>query len=186
MGVQTKSPGKERGAVLIIGLIMMLLLTIIGLASIRGSDLQERMAGNMRDRNLAFQSAEAGLRAGELVTSGLSSVAVPNANGYFENLNLSTTVKRPALWEKVDWETATNSIKLADSTISNVAGQPRYVIEKISVPFDSASQGGCIDSGCQKKPSVYYRVTSRGVGGASDDFGITDSEVVLQSTTLAL
>jgi len=179
MRVQIKLPDKEAGAVLIIGLIMMLLLTIIGLASIRGSDLQERMAGNMRDRNLAFQSAEAGLRAGELVSTGLSGVAVPNANGYFENLNLNATVKRPALWEKVDWERATNSIKLADNTISNVAEQPRYVIEKIIVPFDTANQGGGIDAGSPQEDKLYYRVTSRGVGGT------TDSEVVLQSTSIA-
>ena len=179
MRVQIKLPDKEAGAVLIIGLIMMLLLTIIGLASIRGSDLQERMAGNMRDRNLAFQSAEAGLRAGELVSTGLSGVAVPNANGYFENLNLNATVKRPALWEKVDWEKPTNSIKLADKTISNVADQPRYVIEKIVVPFDTANQGGGIDAGSPQEDKLFYRVTSRGVGGT------TDTEVVLQSTSIA-
>jgi len=179
MSVQIKSPIKQEGAVLVVGLMMMLLLTIIGLASIRGSDLQERMAGNMRDRNLAFQSAEAGLRAGELVTTGLSGMTVPNANGYFENLNLSTTIKRPALWEKVDWETGTYSIKLADNTISNVAEQPRYVIEKIIVPFDTANQGGGIDAGSPQEDKLYYRVTSRGLGGT------TDSEVVLQSTSIA-
>jgi len=179
MKVKIKSQSSQHGAVLIIGLIMMLLLTIIGLASIRGSDLQERMAGNMRDRNLAFQSAEAGLRAGELVSFGLSGTAVPNANGYFENLNLSSTVKRPAVWEKVDWETGTYSIKLADNTIANVAEQPRYVIEKIIVPFDTANQGGGIDAGSPQEDKLYYRVTSRGVGGT------TDTEVVLQSTSIA-
>ena len=112
MSIQIKSPCRQQGAVLIIGLIMMLLLTVIGLASVRGTDLQERMAGNMRDRNLAFQSAEAGLRAGELVSFGLSGTAVPNANGHFDNLNLNSTIKRPAVWEKADWEAGTQSIKL--------------------------------------------------------------------------
>ncbi|RYY73167.1 MAG: hypothetical protein EOO52_18925 [Gammaproteobacteria bacterium] len=182
MNFQFKSPIKEKGAVLIIGLIMMLLLTVIGLASIRGSDLQERMAGNMRDRNLAFQAAEAGLREGELVSSGISSLATPralNTNGYFENLNLSSTVRRPALWEKTNWEAGTNSIKLASNTISNVADQPRYVIEKIIVPFDTANQGGGIDAGSPQEDKLYYRVTSRGLGGT------TDTEVVLQSTSIA-
>ena len=179
MNFQFKSPMKEKGAVLIIGLVMMLLLTVIGLASIRGSDLQERMAGNMRDRNLAFQSAEAGLRTGELKSFGLTGVAVPNANGYFDNLNLSSVIKRPALWGKTDWEAATNSIKLADKTISNVADQPRYVIEKIVVPFDTANQGGGIDAGSPQEDKLFYRVTSRGVGGT------TDTEVVLQSTSIA-
>lgn len=60
----------QRGATLIIALIMLLLLTIIGLSSMRGTSLQESMAGNMRDGNLAFQAAEAALRQGEGVMDG--------------------------------------------------------------------------------------------------------------------
>lgn len=178
MSSQFKSPMKEEGAVLIIGLIMMLLLTIIGLASIRGTDLQERMAGNMRDRNLAFQSAEAGLRAGELVGFGLTGTAVPNANGYFDNLNRSSTIKRPALWEKTDWEAGTNSIKLANNIISDVADQPRYVIEEITAVSNAANEGSGIEAGHVKDIRFYYQVTSRGIGGT------TNTEVVLQSTSI--
>ena len=58
-------PPAERGAVLIIALIMLLLLTIIGLSSMRGTSLQENMAGNMRDSDLALQASEAALRKGE-------------------------------------------------------------------------------------------------------------------------
>lgn len=62
----------QRGATLIIALIMLLLLTIIGLSSMRGTSLQESMAGNMRDSSLALQAAEAALRQGEGVVDGKS------------------------------------------------------------------------------------------------------------------
>lgn len=52
---------------MIVALVMLLLLTIIGTASIRDTSLQEKMAANLRDYNLAFQAAEAGLREGERV-----------------------------------------------------------------------------------------------------------------------
>lgn len=55
----------ERGAVLLVSLVMLVLLTLIGLAGLRMVQLEERMAGNLRDRQLAFQAAEAALRAGE-------------------------------------------------------------------------------------------------------------------------
>lgn len=55
----------QRGAVLIVALIMLLLLTIIGLSGMRGTSLQENMASNMREGNLSFQAAEAALRRGE-------------------------------------------------------------------------------------------------------------------------
>lgn len=56
---------KQKGATLIIALIMLLLLTIIGMASISDTNLQEKMAGNLRDKNIAFQAAESALRKGE-------------------------------------------------------------------------------------------------------------------------
>ena len=85
-------PTQERGAVLIVALVMLLLLTVIGLSSMRGTSLQETMAGNLRDTSLAQQAAEAALRAGEedvtnLFTAGtLSSldntVTTPRTGSY--------------------------------------------------------------------------------------------------------
>ncbi|MCQ4318306.1 pilus assembly protein PilX [Stutzerimonas zhaodongensis] len=59
------SQSKQRGAVLLVALIMLLLLTVLGAAAMRDTNLQERMAGNMRDQSLAFQAAEAALRFAE-------------------------------------------------------------------------------------------------------------------------
>lgn len=56
---------QQQGAVLLVALVMLLLLTLIGVASMRGTSLQENMASNLKDANVAFQAAEAGLRAGE-------------------------------------------------------------------------------------------------------------------------
>lgn len=52
----------QSGAVLIISLIMLLALTIIGLTSSSVTSLEEKMAANAKDINLAFQAAEATLR----------------------------------------------------------------------------------------------------------------------------
>ena len=60
----TRTRGQS-GLVLVIGLIFLLLLTIIGVSAVQNSTLQERMAGNSDDRNLAFQSAEVALQNGE-------------------------------------------------------------------------------------------------------------------------
>lgn len=67
-GHSPSSARRQRGAVLIVALVMLLLLTMIGLSSMRGTSLQEAMAGNLRDGNLALQAAEAALRKGEDVT----------------------------------------------------------------------------------------------------------------------
>jgi len=186
----------QKGAVLIVGLIMMLLLTIIGLAAIRGTDLQERMAGNMRDRNLAFQAAEASLRIGEEVLDG---AAIPsfagNVKGYWPDLNKQATYSslsagiwplmdgstterrlRPITWTDAQWEQ--NSIRIAADILEKVKEQPRYTIEELLVSARALNQGGGVDVESQEKmeDSQFYRITARGLGGTAD------AEVILQST----
>lgn len=56
---------RQGGVALFVALIMLLIVTVLGLASMRTTTLQERMSANMVDRSLAFQRAEAALRAAE-------------------------------------------------------------------------------------------------------------------------
>lgn len=50
----------QRGAVLAIGLLLLLMITIVAVASMSSTQMQERMAGNARTQALAFQVASAG------------------------------------------------------------------------------------------------------------------------------
>ena len=59
-------PTRQCGAALVTSLIFLTVLTILGMSTLGTSLLESRMAGNMRDRNLAFQAAEMGLRDAEL------------------------------------------------------------------------------------------------------------------------
>lgn len=63
--MRTLYPDRQRGAVLIVALIMLLLISIIGTVAMRSATMEERMAGNQRERHLSFQAAEAALRVGE-------------------------------------------------------------------------------------------------------------------------
>ncbi|HEY8024591.1 MAG TPA: PilX N-terminal domain-containing pilus assembly protein [Burkholderiaceae bacterium] len=56
---------KQSGAALVVGLIFLVILTLLGLTAMQTGILEERMAGNSRDHNIAFQAAEAALRDGE-------------------------------------------------------------------------------------------------------------------------
>src|SRR5690606_41815612 len=50
------------GAALLVSLVMLLLLTLIALAGVSDSTLQQRMAHNSRQLNKSFQAAESALR----------------------------------------------------------------------------------------------------------------------------
>lgn len=68
-------PRQQRGVALVVGLIFLLVITTLTLASSRSTLLQERMVGNVRESNLAFQAAEGVLREVE----GLLRVAAETA-----------------------------------------------------------------------------------------------------------
>ncbi|AJQ92408.1 pilus assembly PilX family protein [Gynuella sunshinyii] len=189
---------RQQGVALLVGLVMLLLLTIIVLAAVRGTDLQERMAGNMRDRNLAFQAAEAALRIGE---ESLQKDVLPSFTGstvgYWPDLNddgnkNTLTVGnwpfmsgasgpyrlRPVLWTDDQW--ASNSVQLTADTITGVSEQPRFTIEKIIVSALEASQGGGIDIESTEKYAdyEYYRITARGVGISGQSTAVVQSTYI--------
>ena len=62
---QIAIPRRQKGVALVVALVLLLVVTVLGLASMRGTVLQERMTANTYDRSLAFQAAEAALREGE-------------------------------------------------------------------------------------------------------------------------
>jgi Tfp pilus assembly protein PilX len=53
--------GHQRGATLIVSLVILAVITILGVASMRASNLELRMAASARDRAVAFQAAESAL-----------------------------------------------------------------------------------------------------------------------------
>lgn len=59
----------QRGAALLLVLILLLVMTLLGLASMRGSLLEERMSASVYDRGIAFQASEAALREAEALAA---------------------------------------------------------------------------------------------------------------------
>lgn len=56
---------QQSGAVLILSLAVLLLLSLVGLSGASSTTLEERMAGNFRDQRVAFEAAEAALGSAE-------------------------------------------------------------------------------------------------------------------------
>lgn len=154
---------KQQGAVLIIALIMLLILTILGVAVLDSSVLEERMAGNYIERNRAFQSAEAGLRAGERWIA--AQVEQPIARVGFANdrvAQLNTVIAGTANWWAAqvvdeDWWLANgqDSGVVLDGTNNN----PRFVIEE----YDDVCDGAADPS--LRTCKIVYRVTAMGWSG---------------------
>ena len=161
-------PKYQSGAVLIISLIMLLLLTLIGATGIQNTTLEEKMAGNMRDKNLAFQAAESALKDAETSLAVLPTFSDAGTGGYY--LSTSTIPTASAILTDSFWTsqpTHTSSV----TTLGNGISTPVYIIQEIGVA-DCA--GAAVGSGGCKN----YRITARATGGS------TNAVVILQSIYL--
>ncbi|UOA07565.1 PilX N-terminal domain-containing pilus assembly protein [Methylobacter sp. S3L5C] len=82
----------QSGAVLIISLIMLLLMMLIGASSIQTTSLEEKMAGNLRDQNIAFQAAESAIRDAEQDIRGIGtnprSPTISGITDFYDNCNM--------------------------------------------------------------------------------------------------
>lgn len=150
---------RQTGMALITGLIFMVVLTLLALAAMRTTTLEERMSGNARDRDMAFQAAEAALRAGEQVVQGatLPTFAFGTANTPRIPAGTLTTY-----WQNTHpWATQSNAAWQPAGT----SAAPRFVIEEMGAT--AGGGGGGLGIGALNDEGV-YRVTARGVGSSAD------------------
>lgn len=157
-----------------IALIFLVVLSLLGISVAGNNTLQERMASNTRQRDLAFQAAEHARRAADAwITAQTSAtidaeIAEPDkfvvdisdntkAN-YGHNNNLAYWT---AYWTAAACDPAADydGSPPRPTALAGVANQPCYVIEKMpdSVEANPAPPP-------PTKTFHYYRVTARGVG----------------------
>ncbi|MCG5509823.1 pilus assembly PilX family protein [Ectothiorhodospira lacustris] len=159
-GHPLKSAPCQQGSALIIALVFLLLMTMVGVSALQQTTLQERMAGNLRDRNLAFQASEAALRAGERWLDEGANMLI--AEG-------TATPTDPRSWDGAAYSGiyAMNDLQLADDPRYRVS-TPRLVRERsVDIAGEGAAGAGSVLS--------YYPVLSRGVGGTDSAIAIVQS-----------
>ena len=59
-----RSKKNQQGAVLIISLVLLLIITLVGLSGVSTTGLEEKMAANWQVKNLTFQAADAAIEDG--------------------------------------------------------------------------------------------------------------------------
>jgi type IV pilus assembly protein PilX len=152
----------ERGSVLIISMILMIMLTVIGLAMLSLNTTQTRIAGNSADSQIAYQTAEGALNlAAQNIQAGNYTLAdfLTNTNGHY-TFNPST----PRRWTTVNWTDPNAAVQCTSCGKSIKAA---YIIEYL--PPVSIKGGG------QKHP---YRITAWATGMSGK------SPVLLQGTVI--
>lgn len=73
---------RQHGAVLIVSLLILLVLSIIGVSSLSNTNLEERMSSNFQHTMLAFQAAESAIA--KIIHDGDPGGAGVNANPFYD------------------------------------------------------------------------------------------------------
>lgn len=71
---QRMPPARQRGAILVVTLLLLMVITILAITALQVSTSEERMSGNLKDWNIAMQAAESALRDAEFDINNQCSV----------------------------------------------------------------------------------------------------------------
>lgn len=176
-----RSSSHQEGAVIIFCLVFLAILTLMGVSGMEGTILEERMSGNLRDYNMAFQAAESALKEAESwlgeqdsqpLTSVDGSTLVWSENAMDPNVNNATFWWAESARDGAWW--GGNGIDL--NVFNTHAAEPAYIIEQYHTSTSGQSIG--IGSGEVVTPRVFHRITARGVGATQA------AEVLVQSVFL--
>lgn len=125
------TPKPQRGAVLFVALMLLLILTVIGVDSMNDTIMQGSMVGAIQDGNTALQGGETAIRQAEDFLDGIANIA---GFGAAPGLYLAGAGGDPYL--DATW-TAVNSITA--NGIAGLAEQPRYYIELAGAVTNNSS-----------------------------------------------
>lgn len=197
---------RERGAVLVLALIFLVLVTIMALTASSSSMLQLRMAGNLRNAQQAQMSADTALRGaewrlwtsaryvggflnctdGSISTDGCVKYNAANSNAYGETGIVTKFRHGETAGVGVEYMGPGGLTDYTDNGSLAVVAQldqnPRYIIEDLGRVRPPGAGLQCESQGCNGGgpgggPNLHsYRITARGIGGGKN------STRVLQST----
>ncbi len=150
---------------MVMALIFLLILTALGAWAAVNNTLQERMAGNTRNRDIAFQAAEAALKEAESTVATWRTLPFDGTSAGLLPYNPVTANDQNHWRNDSQW----TSYRSSTASNSQVASAARYVVQKLPNTENPTN------------PGVFnvenFRITARAVGGDASAMVIVQSIV---------
>lgn len=148
----------QGGVVLPITLIFLVVMMVLGIAGIRNVMLEEKMTGNLRSQQLAFQAAEQALRFCEKKVEQGDPGVIVNPAGPIQ----TGASKGKNYWEVADsWHNSkiSMSVPVTMAGIADpLAARPECMVEELDLLFNPSNP---------RDQRRQFRITARGVGTIS-------------------
>ena len=171
------SGGGQDGIALFISLVILMLLTIAGVAAVQTTQLQARVARNAHDHLIAMQAAERALREGErhlsASTPDPARFTAAGTDGFWRPADFGA---EPVWQAELVWADRSSGSRLAGPATGAVAA-PRYLIEWLTTLAGPDNPHLLEQSTVANVPrTAIFRITARGYGATRH------SRAQLQST----
>ena len=163
-----QSAKRQKGAVLAVSLILLLVMTMLAISGGQAVRMQERMAGNLRDVDLALQGAEAGLRDAERQILALTSLpasctsATATGCAMFDTGVLRTTATFDLRTHGQTWWNDSARDYRGATSLGGISRDPQFVIERAAMICDHV-EGPCLEG----ENIYFFRNTARSPGATS-------------------
>ena len=175
---------REKGVALFLTLTILLILTVLGVSSIQTTSMQERMARNYRDVNIAFQGAESAVQEAEDYLETLTNIgSFPEEDDAQLCVSgICTSTDGTSRWTQafgyVDWSDNT-TYRSTTTTAADLgaADDPKYMIEyvaRVTIEQDTLNIGNVGEGGSSGRAYI-FRITSRGAGGTVESAAMIQS-----------
>lgn len=166
---------RQRGAVLLTSLLILLVLSLLAISSMQNTSMQERMVQAQREGYMAMEGAELALREAEQTINNLASPAnLGNLPGFYESGNAP---RGSALYDDNLWTDNAQSVAVSVPTVGGSAlfpEAPRFIVEYVgdaSVSVGNQAADVNVTNYTHETGAAVskaFRIVARGTGATGD------------------
>jgi type IV pilus assembly protein PilX len=186
-----RPPQSQRGVVLVTSLLLLLVVTIMALSMFRGFGIQEKVAGNMREKQRALQAAVSAQTYAEqwLIANAGTSPPVTCASPVQSANAQQGQICSNALWNvtasvtTLPWKIGSNNVGVTyippgmNVAAASTASRDNYS----SAPIFYISDGG--PSSDPNVPGEVYQIDAAGFGGNGNTAAVVESTYAVYSSS---
>jgi type IV pilus assembly protein PilX len=193
--ITTIVPRRQRGIALIAAILILLVITILGMAMFRGYGMQQRIGGNTRDKSRAFHAAMAGQNFAEWYltqNNGANAATTATCSGSHDAVTaaqaatpmvcinvIPTTVAYPDTWGAAFTYTPTGMTTTAGAGAYSQV--PQFYISSLGSPSGGATYKSPIG-----QTQAMFQIDAAGWGGTPQAVAVVESSYIVSAIATTL
>ena len=184
---------KQQGVALAIGMLLLLVVSVIGVTSMKSAMLQEKMAGGVRHHEVADAAALSLLveverwifnwynvnNGTELVTGSHGIIDVETESALAHSFRTNRDLNEGFDFQSLGGHTIQSQM-ISTRTGETLELEPKYIIENLTEGIGNEATGEFDDGGSGSSPSekpVYYRIITKAVDDSGKMFSAFESTI---------